>query len=143
MIDFYAFSDELQKIAEERSVSAVKRLPRDKEKALDTISRRIDRSKDTILGFPSVAVPLKYLGDLKDHGFKKTRLAVPLPWERAGAPSWRRGQLHAHRKGEHFVFHKDRIAPKGVVAAIKHWAHEGVPAMRERMRSGESSLTIR
>lgn len=131
MIPFAAFSEELVKIAES-DIPIVKRLPRDREAALRRVSKAIDKSKTTILGYPSVAVDVRQLGDLSSIGFKRTRLAVPLPWERVGARSWRKGKLHAHKKGQHFVLHKDKLSPKGVVMGAKHWVEEGIPAAKDR-----------
>lgn len=143
MISFAAFADELSKIAEEGRLSAIRRLPADSSKAIARIGEKIDSSRSKILGFPSVAVPVKALGDLKDHGFKETRVAVPLPWEPPGTPSWRKGNLHAHKMGDYFVMHKDEIAPSGVIAGVRHWAHEGLPALKKRFVEGEAGVTIK
>lgn len=137
MIDFKSFSDELKKISVDRA-AVVNRLPQDREKALDLISRRIDKSKTEIFGFPTVAVPVKRMGELADYGFKKTRMAVPLPWESPGTASWRKGKLHAHKKEDMFVIHKDDIIPSGVAGSMKHWVKEGLPAMRKRLKQNES-----
>lgn len=135
MISFRAFSDELTKIAQEMgALPRIHRLPRDTERALESLQRRAAESKREILGHSSVAVPVKRLGDLEEWGFKKTRLAVPLPGERPGTPSWRRGQLHAHKAGDYFVFHNDSIEPQGLRNAIKHTFKEGVPAVKKRLR---------
>lgn len=143
MIDFRAFSDELQKIAEGSVVPTLRRLPEDADEAFESIKRGIERSKTSILGHPSVAVPVGKLGDLEQHGFKRTRLAVPIPGERIGTPSWRQrgGQLHAHRKGEHYLMHKDRLPPLGgPLVAAKHWVEEGIPATIKRFTEREASI---
>lgn len=142
MIDFYAFSDELVKIATEPvdSIPIIGRLPQDADQALETIKRRIDKSKKTIIGHKNVAIPVKRLGDLERHGFKKTRWAVPLPGERIGTPSWRKEELHAHRMGEHYLMHKDQIVPHRAIDAVKHWFKEGLPATRKRIREREAAI---
>lgn len=135
MISFTAFSDELVKIAGAGAIPVVSRLPQDADRALETIKRNIDKSQKAIIGHPNVAVPVKHLGNLADRGFKRTRLAVPLPGERIGTPSWRRGELHAHRRGEHYLMHKDQIPPQeGAVKAVRHWMHEGLPAAKKRFK---------
>ena len=122
------------------AVPLVSNLPMDADKAFETIKRRIDTSGKAILGHPNVAVPVKQLGDLAEHGFKRTRLAVPLPGERIGTPSWRNDELHAHRRGEHYLMHKDKIPPqRGAREAVRHWLKEGVPATRLRLRERQAS----
>lgn len=141
MIDFVAFSDELQKIAEEVGVPVIQRLPRDAGKVFESIGRRIDKSGRDIIGHPNVAVPIKRLGELEQYGFKKTRLAVPLPGERIGTPSWRKDNLHAHSRGEHYLMHKDQIAPsQGPIKAVKHWFREGLPAAMKRFRERKAPV---
>lgn len=136
MVDFSAFVDEMVKIAESSSsVPLIKRLPRDADEAMEHIKRRIDKSPTALLGHPSVAIPVKRLGDLEGRGFSVTRLAVPLPGERIGAPTWRKGSLHAHRLGEHYLMHKDKVPPiGGPIRAIKHAITEGIPATRKRLQ---------
>lgn len=136
MVDFSAFVDEMIKIAEGSDViPLVKRLPRDADQAMEAIKSRISRSDVPLLGHPSVAIPVKKLGDLESRGFKRTRLAVPLPGERIGSPTWRKGPLHAHRLGEHYLMHMDKFPPVGgPIRAIKHAITEGVPATRKRLK---------
>ena len=144
MIDFYAFSDELVKIAQDAAgsiaVPVVRKLPADADQAMEVIKRRIDKSKKTIIGHRNVAIPVDRLGPLEQYGFKKTRLAVPLPGEWIGTPSWRRDELHAHKMNEHYLMHKDSVSPQGAVRAVKHWFQEGLPATRKRI--GERSAAI-
>jgi hypothetical protein len=140
VVDFSAFTDELLKIAEAGAIPVVSRIPMDADKAFETIKKRIDKSGRDILGHPNVAVPVERFGDLTQHGFKKTRLAVPLPGERLGAPSWRKDDLHAHRSGEHYLMHKDKIAPRGALQSMRHLVREGIPASRLRMRSRQSAV---
>lgn len=123
------------------SIPLIHRLPQDADAALESIKRRIDKSERAILGHPNIAVPIKRLGELEQYGFKRTRLAVPLPGERIGTPSWRKDELHAHRVGEHYLMHKDAIPPqRGPLTAVKHWLKEGLPATRERLREREASV---
>jgi len=143
MIDFYAFSDELIKIAEDAgaiAVPVVRRLPSDADQAMELIKQRIDKSKRTIIGHKNIAVPVEKLGPLEQYGFKKTRWAVPLPGEWPGTPSWRRDELHAHKMDDHYLMHKDTISPQGAIRAVEHWFHEGLPATRKRI--GERSAAI-
>jgi len=129
-----SFCDELCKIAEGDSVPLVKWLPRDPERALHRIRSHIDQSSKEILGHKNVAVKVKRLGDLERLGFKKTRMSVPLPGEWVGAHSWRKGDLHAHLLGEHYLVHRDKTEPKGVVSSAIHVVKEGIPAAVRRIR---------
>lgn len=144
MVDFHAFADELIKISDAGMISipSIQRLPRDADEALESIKNRIDRHGVDVLGHKNIAVPVKRLGDLTDLGFKKTRIAVPLPGERIGRASWRRGQLHAHELGDKYVMHKDKTAPTGVIAAISHAIKEGLPAAKKRLSDGQATLVL-
>ncbi len=130
-----SFRDELCKIAEGDAVPLVRWLPKDPDKALHRIRNHIDRSTKEILGHKNVAVRAKKLGDLEQLGFKKTRMSVPLPGERMGTHSWRKGDLHAHLLGEHYLMHRDRTEPKGVLRSAIHVVKEGIPAAVRRIRN--------
>lgn len=136
MINFFSFSDELIKIAESAgTIPVFSKLPNDADRALEAIKRKVRTSKVSVLGHKTVAVPRKAFGDIASKGFEKTRLAVPLPGERIGTPSWRRGQLHAHSKDDYYLFHEDEHAPqKGFTSAIRHAIKEGIPASKKRFR---------
>lgn len=132
MPSFSSFVDEMVKIAELGDMPVVQRLPVDADMAMEAIKKRIDKSNHVILGSRNVAVPIKRLGDLEQYGFRKTRLAVPHPGERFGAPSWRRDDLHAHKNAEYYYMHKDKWVPKGLIQTARHIADEGIPAASQR-----------
>lgn len=129
-----SFSDEIRKLADSNPIPLIRRLPRDPDRAAGFIERKIDSSGRAVLGHPSVAVPVRKLGDLEEQGFKKTRLSIPLPGEGIGAVSWRKGNLHAHMIGGHYVFHKDLVTPQGVRKNVSHFLREGVPAAARKIR---------
>jgi hypothetical protein len=79
-------------------------------------------------------VKAERLGDLEQFGFRKTRLSVPLPGERIGTHSWRKGDLHAHLVGDHYLMHKDKIDPQGILRSAVHVVKEGIPAAVRRVR---------
>ena len=135
-----SFRDELCKIAEGDTVPLVKWLPRDPEKSLQRIRDKIDQSPKKILGHKNVAVSVKRMGDLERFGFKKTRLAVPLPGERIGAHTWRKDDVHAHLVDKHYLIHRDKTIPKGILNSILHAVKEGIPAAARRVRYREREV---
>jgi hypothetical protein len=140
-VTYLAFFDELEKIAEaQKTIPVIRSLPQNDEKALSVISKRVDSSDVKVLGHKNVAVPVEVLGPLEDYGFKKTRLAVPLPSEWPGTSTWRKGQLHAHKIRDYYLFHKDKTAPRGVVHGLKHWFTEGMPASIKRLHESADAV---
>lgn len=158
MIDFNAFSDELFKIAEEltyrkvhgvelaKGVPLVRRLSDAPERAREQLLKATDSSKSKakkIFGYANVAVHEAKMPDLKEMGFKRTRIATPLPGERALSNTWRSGKLHAHKQGPFFLLHQDEEAPMGRFGylnpkAIKHGVKEGLPSMIKRISEKQS-----
>lgn len=161
MIDFNAFSDELVKIAEEltyrrangaelaKGIPLIRSLPKSPEKAreklLDATSAANESAKK-VLGYVNVGVPEKVMPNLKDMGFKETRIATPLPGEKFLTSTWRAGKLHAHKQGPFYLVHQDEAAPMGRLGyfnlqAIKHGVKEGLPSIVKRF--GEKQALVR
>jgi len=155
MISFDAFVDELVKIAQsdyrkvrvdgkpvylKKGVPVVSRLPRNPDKAAEKIRRviRSERAKHSVLGYKTVAFREKEVPNPKKMGFTPTRLATPLPGERLGSVSWRRGTVHMHKQGPLYLAHEDVDDPRHPKwgywhgKAIRHSLREGVPSMVKR-----------
>lgn len=157
MISLSAFSDELQKIAARRiiregekklqlapGIPLIGRLPKDPTEARARLNKLVESEKArAVLGYKNIAVRESAMPDLKSMGFKPTRIATPLPGEKALSISWRSGKLHAHKLGPMFLMHKDETAPmKGRLgylrpSAIKHGIREGIPSVIKRMKETE------
>lgn len=154
MISFSSFSDELVKIAEElayrreggvelaNGIPLVRRLSQAPEKAkvqlLKATSPARKKAKK-VLGYANVAVHEDMMPDLKEMGFKATRIATPLPGERVLSRTWRAGKLHVHKQGPFFLVHQDKESPMGRFGylnpkALKHGLTEGVPSMIKRIK---------
>lgn len=93
---------------------------------------QIEHALDNVEGEPAwshhqVAVPKKSL-DLEEHGFEPTRLAIPLPGESWGTPSYRRGPLHAHEAGPVYLIHKDEDEP-----GLMHLLRDVPGALKKRL----------
>ena len=81
--------------------------------------------------------------DLVEMGFKATRVATPLPGEKALSKTWRAGKLHAHKQGPFFLMHQDKAAPMGRLGylnpqAISHGLKEGIPSLIKRIKETQS-----
>jgi len=157
MINFFSFSDELVKIANSRLIAEgekklllhagiplVGRLPKDPEKARERLGMLVESEKaHPVLGYKNVAVRESAMPDLAAMGFKPTRIATPLPGEKAFTTSWRSGTLHTHKLGPLYMVHKDKAAPNAgrfgyfSVAGVKHGITEGIPSLVKRLREKE------
>lgn len=158
MIDFSAFSDELVKIAEElayrkahgielaEGIPLVRRLSQAPEKAREQLLRATKKSGKKVLGYANVAVHEDMMPSMKELGFKRTRVATPLPGERPFSVTWRSGKLHAHKQGPFFLLHQDKhdpLAKGGYISlkGVKHGLKEGVPSLVRRF--GERQALVR
>lgn len=93
----------------------------------------VKQSPARVLGHRTIAVREKGLPPLEQLGFRKTRLAVPLPGEKGLLPvSYRKGHIHAHDMGDTLLMHTDKIAPEGFVKSLHHGVVEGIPAYFRR-----------
>jgi hypothetical protein len=132
-----------QEVWLDRRVPMLKRPPKTSKRLVQRIERVLagqehDPEKG-IIGFKNIAFPVSALPEPEKAGFKKTRIAVPLPGESIGTPSWRRGELHMHKKEPYYVIHRDVTAPtRGPFEAVKHWFTEGVPATIRRFTTERS-----
>jgi len=88
-----------------------------------------NKGKESTWSHAQVAVP-KDKVDLKALGFSKTRLAIPLPGESWGTPSYRHGELHAHEAGPFLLVHRDESAPGAGLFA--HLTKDVPDALRKR-----------
>lgn len=88
------------------------------------------KGKESTWSHAQVAVPKDKI-DLKTLGFEKTRLAIPLPGESWGTPSYRHGELHAHEAGPFLLIHKDESAPGSGLFA--HLTKDVPEALRRRL----------
>lgn len=152
------FAEELFKIAEElkyrraagvdiaKGIPVVRMMPKNPEyvqKRLEMLTKPSDTAQK-VLGYSNIAVPAKLLPDLEELGFKKTRIATPLPGEKALSPSWRKGTLHAHRIGPVYLMHQDKTDPlSGKLgylspSGIKHGVTEGIPSIVKRLKEKQS-----
>jgi len=129
----------MEKIAKDSSVPLISV---DGGKAEKQILDAIEQVVNPGWTHPQVAVSAKEIGDLKERGFKKTRMAIPLPGERLFTPTWRKGKLHAHRVGKHYLFHKDAVAPTSLKRVIKHNFHDVPPAVRARIRKSDMRFKL-
>lgn len=126
------FTDELLKLGA-GALDHVPRLPPDIN-TLTELTDAIRHQGERVLGYRNVALPVSVLGDLERRGFRPTRLATPLPGERLFSKTWRKGKLHAHRLGDEYFLHLDRIAPsQSLRDALSHFRQEGIPSLKQRM----------
>jgi hypothetical protein len=90
-----------------------------------------------------VAIPVDKMPRLEDMGFKKTRIAIPLPGELPFTPSWRKGKIHAHKQGPYYITHIDKHDPfgGGVKHVATHWAQDGLKALH-RVGKGDSRIAV-
>lgn len=87
------------------------------------------KGKESTWSHAQVAVPKDKI-DLKASGWAKTRLAIPLPGESWGTPSYRHGELHAHEAGPFLLVHRDESAPGA--GLIAHLTKDVPEALRRR-----------
>lgn len=155
MISFDAFVDEMVKIAQsdyrkvrvgnknvylQKGVPIMSRLPKNPDKAASKIQSviRSERAKHSIFGYKTVAFRENEMPSPTSMGFKPTRLATPLPGERLGSTTWRKGTVHVHKQGPLYLAHEDVDAPNHPKwgywhgKAIRHALREGLPSMVKR-----------
>lgn len=102
-----------------------------------------------VLGYSNVAIPKKSLPPLEELGFKPTRIATPLPGEKAFTISYRKGKLHAHQMGPVYLIHQDKHDPRsgrmGYVSlgGVKHGVTEGIPSVIKRFKEKQSLVKER
>jgi len=87
------------------------------------------KGQESTWSHPQVAVAKDKVN--LDAGWKKTRLAIPLPGEAWGTPSYRHGELHAHEAGPFLLVHKDESSPSS--GLITHLVKDVPEALRKRL----------
>ena len=141
-----SFANEMQKIAKagyrkrrgvllDKDIPILQSIPKDPNAAVKTLLKRIDQVKDTTWSHPQIAVPVERMGDLSRLGFKTDPfLAIPLPGEQWLSKTWRRGRLHAHRRGPYYILHADKNPgfPRSL-ADVKHLIEDVPPALLRRL----------
>lgn len=140
-----SFGREFQKLAEEykkvqgaellKGIPFVRSLPTNPTRFERRVHTLVDQgSKAKVLGYTNIAVGS--MPDLEEMGFRKTRVATPLPGESAFSPTWRKGEIHVHKLGPIYLMHKDKHAPDKYLSlrGLKHGITEGIPSIVKRIR---------
>lgn len=105
-------------------------VPEEAEKFRKWMSRRLKKAKKLGWSHPQISIPASKI-DLEALGFKRSRVSVPLPGERALVPTWRLGEYHAHKAGPLYLIHKDRHALGGI-KTVAHAVSDLPPALYHR-----------
>jgi hypothetical protein len=143
---FVSFSQELQKLAEEeykkvqgaellKGIPFVRSLPANPTRFERRVHTLVDQgSKVQPLGYTNIAVGS--MPDLEEMGFRKTRMATPLPGEGAFSPTWRKGDIHVHKLGPIYLMHRDKHGPERYLSfkGLKHGITEGIPSLFRRLK---------
>ena len=143
---FLAFGVELQKLAEAeyqkvrgaellKGIPFVRSLPKNPTRFERRVHTLVDKENySKVLGYSNIAVG--NMPDLEELGFRKTRVATPLPGEKFFTPTWRKGDIHIHKLGPIHLVHRDKHAPDKYLSlrGLKHGVTEGIPSMIKRIR---------
>jgi hypothetical protein len=144
------FSSEMQKIAQagykkrrgvlvDKDIPILRSLPKTSEGATKALMQSVQQVKSSTWSHPQVAVPVAAAGDLRRLGFKvDPGFAIPLPGEKWFSKTWRKGKLHAHRRGPYYLIHADKSpgmpsSLKGLVSTAKHIVQDVPPALYKRL----------
>jgi uncharacterized protein YycO len=114
----------VQGVLLDRSIPVL-RLP--KENSTEHLEEILKNVKPGFWSHAQIAVPKKGV-NLAELGFKKTRMAIPLPGEKWFTPSYRAGKLHAHDAEGFYLIHEDKADPNR--SKLRHLLDDVPKALR-------------
>jgi hypothetical protein len=136
-----------QGVLVDENIPILQSIPKDPGQAAGALQRGIKAVKKSDWSHKQIAVPVKAVGDLKRLGFRTDPMfAIPLPGEKWFSKTWRKGKLHAHRRGPFYVIHADKNPGlprtfKGLAHTAKHLVQDVPPAVYKRL-TGTAKLPV-